>query len=42
MATAERLIAIKGGSVAALPPSATVLKAAQLMNDRHIGSVVVM
>ncbi len=41
MATAEQLTAIKGGAIASLPPQATVLKAAQLMNDRHIGSVLV-
>jgi len=42
MATAEQLIAIKGTAVASLPPTATVLEAAQLMNDRHIGSVLVI
>ncbi len=42
MATAEQLLEIKGGSVASLPPGATVLEAAQLMNERHIGSVVVI
>lgn len=42
MATAEQLTAIKGGAIASLPPQATVLKAAQLMNDRHIGSVLVI
>ncbi len=41
MATAEQLTAIKGGVIASLPPQATVLEAAQLMNDRHIGSVLV-
>lgn len=41
MATAEQLTAIKGGTIASLPPQATVLEAAQLMNDRHIGSVLV-
>ncbi len=41
MATAEQLAAIKGGTIASLPPQATVLEAAQLMNDRHIGSVLV-
>ncbi|MCH8344058.1 MAG: CBS domain-containing protein [Planctomycetes bacterium] len=41
MATAEQLTAIKGGAIASLPPQATVLEAAQLMNDRHIGSVLV-
>ncbi len=42
MATAEQLIEIKGAAVASLPPTATVLEAAQLMNDRHIGSVLVI
>ena len=42
MATARQLIAIKGARVASLPPTATVLQAAQLMNDRHIGSVLVI
>ncbi len=42
MATAEQLIALKGGSVAALGPEATVLEAAALMNERGIGSVVVI
>ena len=42
MATAEQLIEIKGDTVASLPPTATVLEAAQLMNDRHIGSVLVI
>ncbi len=42
MATAEQLIAIKGATVASLPSTATVLEAAQLMNDRHIGSVLVI
>ncbi len=41
MATAEPLTAIQGGAIASLPPQATVLDAAQLMNDRHIGSVLV-
>jgi len=42
MATAEQLITLKGGSVAALGPEATVLEAAALMNERGIGSVVVL
>jgi len=42
MATAEQLIAVKGNAVASLPPTATVLDAAKLMNDRHIGSVLVI
>ncbi len=42
MATAEQLLAIKGDTIASLPPSATVIEAARLMNDRHIGSVLVI
>jgi CBS domain-containing protein len=42
MATAGQLLAIKGNGVASLPPTATVLQAAQLMNERRIGSVLVM
>ena len=42
MSTAEQLIVLKGGSVAALGPEATVLEAAALMNERGIGSVVVI
>ena len=42
MGTAEQLMSIKGGAVASLSPRATALEAAQLMNDRHIGSVVVI
>ncbi len=42
MATAEHLLAVRGGSIASLGPAATVLDAAQLMNDRHIGSVLVI
>ena len=42
MATAEHLLVVKGGSIASLGPAATVLDAAQLMNDRHIGSVLVI
>ncbi len=42
MATAEHLLAVKGGSIASLGPAATVLDAAQVMNDRHIGSVLVI
>ncbi len=42
MATAEQLVAIKGNTIASLPPTATVLEAARLMNDRHIGSVLVI
>ncbi len=42
MGTAEQLLSIKGGAVASLYPRATALESAQLMNDRHIGSVVVI
>ena len=42
MATAEQLINLKGSAVASLPPTASVLEAAQLMNERHIGSVLVI
>ncbi|MHC4711462.1 MAG: CBS domain-containing protein [Planctomycetota bacterium] len=42
MATAEQLINLKGSTVASLPPTASVLEAAQLMNERHIGSVLVI
>ena len=42
MATAEHLIAVKGNTIVSLPPSANVLEAARLMNDRHIGSVLVI
>lgn len=42
MPTASKLVEIKGGDVVALPPHATVLEAAQLMNDEHVGSVIVL
>ena len=42
MATAEQFLATKGGAVASLSPQATVLQAARLMNDWHIGSVLVV
>ena len=42
MATAEQFIKVKGSGVATLPPDATVLEAAQLMNERRIGSVLVV
>ena len=42
MATAEQFLATKGGAVASLLPQATVLQAARLMNDWHIGSVLVV
>ena len=42
MATAEQFISLKGGTVASLGPGATVLEAALLMNERGIGSVIVI
>jgi CBS domain-containing protein len=42
MATAEQFIQVKGHSVVSLPPTATALEAAQLMNERRIGSVLVV
>ena len=42
MATAEQLVTVKGDTIASLPSTATVLEAARLMNDRHIGSVLVI
>jgi CBS domain-containing protein len=42
MATAEQFIEVKGHTVASLSPTATALEAAQLMNERHIGSVLVV
>ena len=42
MTTAEQLINRKEGSLATLPPDANVLEAAQLMNDRMIGAVLVV
>ena len=42
MTTAEQLIGRKEDKLATLAPDATVLEAAQLMNDRMIGSVMVV
>ena len=42
MCTAEEFIERKGGYVVWLPPEATVMQAAKVMNERHIGSVLVM
>lgn len=42
MSTVQQLVSRKGGGLASLPPDTTVLQAAQLMNERHIGSVVVL
>lgn len=42
MVNARHVLQSKGQSIAALPPTARVLAAAQLMNDRLIGSVLVV
>jgi CBS domain-containing protein len=42
MATVRDLLARKGHEVVSLPPSATVLQAAQVMNEHGIGAVVVL
>lgn len=42
MPTAERLLDRKGHGLAWLAPTATVFEAARLMNDKHIGSVLVL
>ncbi len=42
MATAEHLIFLKDEELASLPPNANVLDAAKLMNERHIGSVLII
>lgn len=42
MPNAGKIIEQKQDELASLPTDATVLAAAQLMNERHIGSVVVM
>ena len=42
MATLGDLLATKGHDVIAVQPSETVLQAANLMNDRNIGGVVVL
>ena len=42
MATLGDLLATKGHEVIAVQPSDTVLQAANLMNDRNIGGVVVL
>lgn len=42
MTAAQHLIKARGITLARLSPDATVLQAAQLMNERHIGSVLVM
>jgi CBS domain-containing protein len=42
MATLHDLLALKGHEVIAVQPADTVLKAANLMNERNIGGVVVL
>lgn len=42
MSTTRQLIDSKTDSLATLPPEATVLEAAKLMNARHIGSVLIV
>ncbi|MBT8486730.1 MAG: CBS domain-containing protein [Phycisphaerales bacterium] len=42
MANAKQIIDRKGGKVIGIEPTESVLKAAQLMNRHHIGSLVVI
>ena len=42
MTTARDLLRARAQEVASLPPDATVLDAAQCMNERHIGSILVV
>jgi CBS domain-containing protein len=42
MATVRQLIGRRGLPVATIGPDATVLEAARVMNDRHIGALVVV
>ena len=42
MQSVRELIAHKGSTVHTVPDSATVLEAARIMNDAHIGAVVVL
>jgi CBS domain-containing protein len=42
VANVRDLLVHKGSAVMSLPPSATVLEAAQLMNEHGIGAIVVM
>ena len=42
MGTAQQIIDAKDHKLATLGPEATVLQAAKLMNERHIGSLLVM
>src|SRR2546421_7080689 len=41
MATVQDILAKKGGNIISVPPQETVLRAAQLMNERGIGGLVV-
>ena len=41
MATVQDILAKKGGNIISVPPQETVLRAAQLMNERAIGGLVV-
>ena len=41
MPTAQNILANKSGDVAIIEEEATVMKAAKIMSDRHIGSLVV-
>lgn len=42
MPSVENILANKGSQIHTIPPTATVLEATQLMNDRRIGALVVM
>jgi CBS domain-containing protein len=42
MATVREILTRKGSDVVSVPPSATVLEAAHLMNERSIGGVAVL
>ena len=42
MPNAHRIISEKGTGVVSVAPKATVLEAAALMNEHHIGSIVVL
>ena len=42
MATVREILGKKGSDIIAVPPSETVVKAAQLMNERGIGGLVVI
>lgn len=42
MATVDKILSEKSETIASLPPTATVLDAAKLMNERRIGAVLVI